>query len=374
MNVAFDKFHNIDDFENGAASTTHGTKRKKQKNASAGLDPSDAQEPKRLENGNWMCNHKCRDRNKCKHTCCREGLEKKPRPKASKPDADESAGVKQTQLNLPVKKKPKASAQTSSTQAQRSELVATIKSSKASGMGRAKPTYGYLASDPLNMDFGSADRPALSRSGQNTSNFAQAARNAEQYSSDDFDTLDLTGSHEVQSGLFASENDDAASSGHDRSLKRPRMIAPFQRDAVQSPSEFRGFNRDSGLDFSDAGPSPMDVNPPASAKKSKRPPRDAEDPQLGILGNTSRPFVEASSDSPAIDFSGLGQQNDSNRDHWAVNVPENSICETTVCGEAPQPKDSASTAGVLGGATQDSGTGPEMLMDWLGPDIFNFVD
>lgn len=39
-------------------------------------------EPVQLKNGRWACNHKCKDKTKCKHLCCREGLDK--RPKASK--------------------------------------------------------------------------------------------------------------------------------------------------------------------------------------------------------------------------------------------------------------------------------------------------
>ncbi|KAK8165414.1 hypothetical protein BKA80DRAFT_271328 [Phyllosticta citrichinensis] len=32
----------------------------------------------KLENGKWACNHKCKDKNACKHMCCREGLDKMP--------------------------------------------------------------------------------------------------------------------------------------------------------------------------------------------------------------------------------------------------------------------------------------------------------
>ncbi|KAL6717498.1 ATP-dependent DNA helicase MER3 [Lecanora helva] len=36
--------------------------------------------PKRLENGRWACNHKCKDKKVCKHMCCREGVDKVPKP------------------------------------------------------------------------------------------------------------------------------------------------------------------------------------------------------------------------------------------------------------------------------------------------------
>ena len=37
-------------------------------------------EPKRLQNGKWACNHKCKDKTVCKHMCCREGVDKPPKP------------------------------------------------------------------------------------------------------------------------------------------------------------------------------------------------------------------------------------------------------------------------------------------------------
>ena len=41
-------------------------------------------QPKRLANGNWECNHACKDKNGCKHLCCRDGLDKPPKaPKRS---------------------------------------------------------------------------------------------------------------------------------------------------------------------------------------------------------------------------------------------------------------------------------------------------
>lgn len=33
----------------------------------------------RLENGNWPCHHKCKNKPTCKHLCCREGTERLPR-------------------------------------------------------------------------------------------------------------------------------------------------------------------------------------------------------------------------------------------------------------------------------------------------------
>ncbi|PGH33745.1 ATP-dependent DNA helicase HFM1/MER3 [[Emmonsia] crescens] len=36
-------------------------------------------EPIRLENGNWACNHRCKDKTSCKHLCCRDGTDRPPK-------------------------------------------------------------------------------------------------------------------------------------------------------------------------------------------------------------------------------------------------------------------------------------------------------
>jgi len=37
-------------------------------------------QPVKLENGKWACNHRCTDKRKCKHLCCKHGVEKPPKP------------------------------------------------------------------------------------------------------------------------------------------------------------------------------------------------------------------------------------------------------------------------------------------------------
>ncbi|GAA87924.1 DEAD/DEAH box DNA helicase [Aspergillus luchuensis IFO 4308] len=70
----------------------------------------------RLENGRWACNHRCKDKttyyndpkskgkqliaSRCKHLCCREGLEKPPKANKKRPgDDDKDKGKKITGLN-----------------------------------------------------------------------------------------------------------------------------------------------------------------------------------------------------------------------------------------------------------------------------------
>ncbi|KAF5380937.1 hypothetical protein D9615_004089 [Tricholomella constricta] len=39
--------------------------------------------PRRLPNGNLPCNHPCKDKNKCRHLCCRDGLPDKPKKRGA---------------------------------------------------------------------------------------------------------------------------------------------------------------------------------------------------------------------------------------------------------------------------------------------------
>ena len=59
------------------------------------------EQPQRLSNGNWKCRHRCKDRAKCGHMCCTQGLESKPKPR-SKPKVSEKnkASTSQTKLVL----------------------------------------------------------------------------------------------------------------------------------------------------------------------------------------------------------------------------------------------------------------------------------
>ncbi|KAK5132736.1 hypothetical protein LTR08_008702 [Meristemomyces frigidus] len=67
-------------------------------------------EPRQLDNGKWACNHACKKKTECKHLCCREGLDKRPKPpKAKEPkkeDAEPKSDPRQTQLSTFQAKKP----------------------------------------------------------------------------------------------------------------------------------------------------------------------------------------------------------------------------------------------------------------------------
>ncbi|RVD80967.1 uncharacterized protein DFL_008850 [Arthrobotrys flagrans] len=44
-------------------------------------EAEESTEPKQRPDGKWDCNHRCADKSACRHLCCREGLDKQPKPK-----------------------------------------------------------------------------------------------------------------------------------------------------------------------------------------------------------------------------------------------------------------------------------------------------
>ncbi|OQE13378.1 hypothetical protein PENFLA_c049G06462 [Penicillium flavigenum] len=68
-------------------------------------EPEEEYEPVRLANGKWACNHKCKDKTSCKHFCCREGLEKPPKPpKRTIPATQKEAGLNQLTISTSIAK------------------------------------------------------------------------------------------------------------------------------------------------------------------------------------------------------------------------------------------------------------------------------
>jgi ATP-dependent DNA helicase HFM1/MER3 len=95
------EFEHIDNFANPMdAITRKNTAKNKTAKAKSQVKPTtsgaddDNPEPVQLANGKWACNHKCKDKNACKHLCCREGSDKPPRKPAvtkRRPSGDDEA-------------------------------------------------------------------------------------------------------------------------------------------------------------------------------------------------------------------------------------------------------------------------------------------
>jgi ATP-dependent DNA helicase HFM1/MER3 len=59
-----------------------GNAKSKATSQSAVAMVDDDQEPVQLANGKWACNHACKDRDSCKHLCCKNGMDKPPKKKS----------------------------------------------------------------------------------------------------------------------------------------------------------------------------------------------------------------------------------------------------------------------------------------------------
>ncbi|CAO2655707.1 Nn.00g045100.m01.CDS01 [Neocucurbitaria sp. VM-36] len=105
------------------------------------------QEPVQLANGKWACNHPCKDRNVCKHLCCKTGMDKPPKKKSTTkrallPDDSHRPTQKemsqkgkrtQTKVHFPVLKRK------SSTVIEELDLTRQEKKSKAVGHAMNRP-------------------------------------------------------------------------------------------------------------------------------------------------------------------------------------------------------------------------------------------
>ncbi|KAK4545902.1 hypothetical protein LTR36_002466 [Oleoguttula mirabilis] len=111
-------FVNIDDLDDAGSATAGKSKSKKQKTSHAAVQAAEDWEPRQLANGKWACNHPCKDKTGCKHLCCREGLDKKPKPpkarEGKKQETEPKSDPKQTQLSMSLAKKPAVAAATES--------------------------------------------------------------------------------------------------------------------------------------------------------------------------------------------------------------------------------------------------------------------
>ena len=110
-------------------------KAKKRKTSDSKTQAAREREPRQLANGKWECNHACKKKNECRHMCCRDGLDHKPKPskpkdatnKRQQPGSDST----QSRLNVSVSKKANSGPATgSSFDKQRGDLQPTQKQSR----------------------------------------------------------------------------------------------------------------------------------------------------------------------------------------------------------------------------------------------------
>lgn len=398
IDAVHDGFQSIDKFENGANTTANNSKRRKQTKVTATPTTEANLEPRRLDNGNWACSHNCKDKENCRHICCREGLVKKPKPKANDPPADTPTGAKQTKLNVPVSKKTKASATTSSTQPQRSELAAGRKATQASELHSLNALHDSVSSNTQalrtlhNRSSGSGSRAALPGSGRFLTSFTQAARQAEQEpSSDEFgglrtsmaDEMDLTESardgrfYGMESALFETDNNlnpSPASVNEGSQPVRPKMV-PLLDDIRRSfSSDFGGFNMAAGLDFMDHDSSTSTKNAPTSTEKSKKSPTQPKTPRTKRNGKSAKPFIAESSDSAAFDLGVVGQTKSPATGALFDRDPMTPSNGVSITEKAPATVSDVRMAEASDETPQHSDSNREGLKEMLGDEYFNFLD
>ncbi|KAJ5503952.1 Nucleotide-sugar transporter [Penicillium fimorum] len=123
----------------------------------------DEYEPLRLANGKWACNHKCKDKTRfekpihfadnssCKHFCCREGLEKPPKPpKRPIPATQKGGGLNQLTISDHVSKM-KSTSQTGKKNRNREKTVLSERDKNISSYKRKRDKS---PTKPLSSDYG----------------------------------------------------------------------------------------------------------------------------------------------------------------------------------------------------------------------------
>lgn len=232
-------FENIDDFDDEPRPNVSKL-RKKQTTSNSHNDETAANEPRQLANGKWACNHNCKDKTSCKHLCCREGLDKKPKPskaKSSKKEAENSADPKQTQLSLSVSKKAKMPAATQQSQSQQSVPAPDRNPPRGPEMQKLNALHNNAKSStqpvPLLSTVSSRTRSpgppvALPRPGQPRSKTTEAARRAAQnVYSDEFGDIAGTSLFDEPNAPHSSTHlDDYGDIGDMSSIDEPAAQRP----------------------------------------------------------------------------------------------------------------------------------------------------
>lgn len=387
--AANDGFQNIEDFEDEPISNNNNNSnaRKRQKTTGSTNSGTSAREPRQLENGKWACNHNCKDKNSCKHLCCREGLDKKPKPSKSssnKKDAQKSPNPKQTQLSLAVSKTSNTPAATQASQPQKS--VPAPKRGPPSGpeMRKLDTLHNNVKSNTQYVPLLSTapTRPAtndpnppvtLPRSGQSRSKASEAARIAAQ---------------SIYSDDFGGDEDLSVFSEHAADGPTKRLNPPLESendlfendlgDMVDSfpptrNEESHDQTADGGQDDHAPDPSLFDFDEDFMLAAGETSFETSQSNHFNLqrdAAESAGPFVETSDSSAALDL-GLGYKDG-----------DQTLSSTTAIGSIentyPGPEDDAAHGSTIQGGLPDerptsSDSATKLFMEELGADLFNYI-
>lgn len=387
--AANDGFQNIEDFEDEPISNNNNNSnaRTKQKTTGSTNSGTSNREPRQLQNGKWACNHNCKDKSSCKHLCCREGLDKKPKPSKSsnsKKDAQKSPNQKQTQLSLAVSKTSNMPAATQPSRLQKS--VSAPKRGPPSGpemrnldtlhnnVKSNTQSVPLLSTAPTRMATNNTSPPVtLLRFGQSRSKASEAARVAAQsiYSDDfgDDEDLSMFGEHaadvstkrlspplEPESDLFENDLGDMVDS------------YPPTRN-----KESHGQTTNRGQDDLETDPSLHDFDEEFMLAAGETSFETSQYNHANLHQDTAKsagPFIEISDSSTALDL-GLGCKDG---DQTLSSMTAIGSIENTYPGPAD---DAAHGNTIEGGVPEErptsSDSATKLFMEELGADLFNYI-
>jgi hypothetical protein len=359
--------------------------KKKQRMSSTHDEETTAHEPRQLVNGKWACNHNCKDKSSCKHLCCREGLDKKPKPskaRTNKKETENLADPKQTQLSLSVSKGAKTPSATQPVKDQRPfpapdrnpprdpgiHSLNTLHNNAKSNT-QSVPLLGGTSSGVRN-----SDPPiVLPRPGQSRSKTTEAARRAAQnvYSEDfgdiddvsslleestaDHPSIDLNPPLETESDHFGTDIgnmlDGFSLANNDEIHPRAAITA---QDHHKSGSSLYGVDEDMLLPLEQA----LDNTHQSCPSNT----------QLGT-GRSAGPVVEVSDDSALFD---LGcRREDRGSTSTIANDSVSYVEATFVVHESSH--GNATTGGVSDERPTSSDSATKVFMEELGADLFNYT-
>jgi hypothetical protein len=377
-------FENIDDFDDGTGPKVRMPK-KKQRMSSTHDEETTAHEPRQLVNGKWACNHNCKDKSSCKHLCCREGLDKKPKPskaRTSKKEAENLADPKQTHLSLSVSKGAKTPSATQPVKDQQScpthdrnpprgPEIYSLNTLHNNAKSNAQPV-------PLLRGTSSGARSPnapiiLPRPGQSRTKITEAARRAAQnVYSDDFGDID------DMSSLFEEPTADRPSIHSNLTLETESDhfgtdigdmldgLSPANKDDVYPCAATTA--RDNHKNGSSVYGVEEDMLLPLEQALDNTRRSDPSNTQLSA-GRSAGPFVEVSHDSALFD---LGcRREDRGSTSTIANDSVGYADATPVVHESSH--GNAPTGGVSDERPTSSDSATKVFMEELGTDLFNYT-
>lgn len=187
-----DAFVDIDDLDE-TEKTRNEPPKKKQK-TTASMETNIDWQPTQLANGKWACNHACKDKTQCKHLCCRDGTDKKPKPPKvaqEKQMTEPQRDPRQAQLGVSVTKKSRGPTSTSVAKAiERPPVTKPREQTEAPTVRDLDKLHNSVESKtPKVPVLGHGAIGKISRSGQAPLSFLKSTGNAK----DDADTSDYGG-------------------------------------------------------------------------------------------------------------------------------------------------------------------------------------